>query len=142
MRVAITTDKAPQPPTAALSQAVRAGQLLFTSGFGPHHPQTGQFVGSNATEQTRQTLANVQAVLTEAGATMDDVIKVTVHLANLERDFKDFDQVYREFFSAPYPSRTAVGSELLGFLVEIDVVVLNPDQVSNEDAAESGVRLE
>lgn len=132
MRVAIKTNEAPQPPKAALSQAVRAGHLLFTSGFGPHDARTGEFVGSTAAEQTRQTLSNVQQVLTAAGATMSDVIKVTAHLADLERDFHDFDQVYREFFSAPYPSRTTVGSELLGFLVEIDVVVLMPDEVASE----------
>lgn len=135
MRVAIKTDEAPQPPKAALSQAVRAGQLLFTSGFGPHDPRTGEIVGRTAAEQTRQTLANVQAVLSAAGATMDDVVKVTVHLADLARDFQDFDQVYREFLSAPYPSRTAVGSQLLGFLVEIDVVVAVPDVAASGDSA-------
>jgi enamine deaminase RidA (YjgF/YER057c/UK114 family) len=75
-------------------------------------------------EQTEQALNNVEAVLRAAGAAFADVVKVTVHLADLQRDFKEFDRVYTSRFRAPYPARTTVGSNLLGFLVEIDVVAV------------------
>lgn len=72
-------------------------------------------------EQTRQVLRNVGSVLAEHGLTLDDSVKVTVHLADLA-DFAEFNEAYQEFFTAPYPVRTTVGSQLANILVEIDVV--------------------
>ncbi len=66
-------------------------------------------------------MTNIKNILEAGGATMDNVVKSTVHLADL-KDFQAFNEVYREFFTAPYPVRTTVGSELPGILVEIDVI--------------------
>lgn len=117
---AIHTDRAPVP-AGAYSQGVVAGGFLYTAGFGPQHPRTGA-VAPSVGEQTAQVLANVSAVLAEHELTLDDVIRATVHLENLRADFSEFDAVYEEHFTAPYPVRTTVGSNLANILVEIDVV--------------------
>lgn len=117
---ALTTDRAPQP-AGAYSQGVVAGGFLYTAGFGPQDPATGE-VADNVGDQTRQVLRNVGAVLAERGADFGDVVKATVHLQHLKRDFADYNTAYSEFFDEPYPVRTTVGSDLMDILVEIDVV--------------------
>lgn len=121
---AVRTEEAPRP-AGAYSQGVVAAGLLFTAGFGPQDPATGA-VADTVEEQTAQVLRNVRAVLAARGLTTDDVLKVTVHLQHLRRDFAAYDAVYREFFSEPYPVRTTVGSDLMDILVEIDVVAALP----------------
>jgi reactive intermediate/imine deaminase len=116
---AIRTTDAPAP-AGPYSQGIVSGDLLFTAGFGPQDPATGA-VADNVADQTRQVLRNIQAVLAQHGAALDDVLKSTVHLADLA-DFEEFNSAYREFFSEPYPVRTTVGSQLANILVEIDVV--------------------
>lgn len=122
-REALRTDRAPQP-AGPYSQAIVSGDLLFTAGFGPQDPATGE-VADSVAEQTRQVLRNLQAVLAERGATLDDALKATVHLADLA-DAPAFNEAYREFFTEPFPVRTTVGSELANILVEIDLVVRIP----------------
>ncbi|MDE3723135.1 Rid family detoxifying hydrolase [Nocardiopsis sp. N85] len=117
---AVRTDKAPAP-AGAYSQGIVAGGFLFTAGFGPQDPETGE-VAPTVGEQTAQVLANISAVLAEHGLTLDDVVKTTVHLQNLKSDFPEYNAVYEQHFSAPYPVRTTVGSDLADILVEIDVV--------------------
>jgi len=112
-------------PAGPYSQGVAAGGLLFTAGFGPQDPATGA-IAPEVGEQTRQVLRNVLAVLAERGLTAADILKVTVHLQHLDRDFAAYNSAYQEFFSAPYPARTTVGSNLADILVEIDVVALDP----------------
>jgi reactive intermediate/imine deaminase len=121
---AVRTEEAPRP-AGAYSQGVVAAGLLFTAGFGPQDPATGVVAGT-VEEQAAQVLRNVRAVLAARGLTTDDVVKVTVHLQHLRRDFAAYDAVYREFFSEPYPVRTTVGSDLMDILVEIDVVAALP----------------
>ena len=121
----IATDRAPQP-AGSYSQGVAANGFLYTAGFGPQHPETGETADAVG-EQTRQVLENVRAVLAEAGASFDDVVKVTTHLQHLQRDFAEYDAVYQDFFAEPYPVRTTVGSDLMNILVEIDVVVALPE---------------
>jgi 2-iminobutanoate/2-iminopropanoate deaminase len=116
----IRTDRAPSP-AGAYSQGIVAGGFVYTAGFGPQDPETGE-VAATVGEQTAQVLRNVQAVLAEHGLSLDDVVKSTVHLQNLKADFAEYDAAYREFFTAPYPVRTTVGSDLMNILVEIDVV--------------------
>ncbi|MDN6329925.1 MAG: RidA family protein [Dermabacteraceae bacterium] len=120
---ALRTDAAPQP-AGPYSQAIVTGDLLFTAGFGPQDPTTGA-VADTVAEQTRQVLRNLEAVLAESGATLDDALKATVHLADLA-DAPEFNEAYREFFTEPYPVRTTVGSQLANILVEIDLVVRIP----------------
>jgi len=118
----IRTDSAPAP-AGPYSQGVVAGGFVYTAGFGPQDPRTGA-VPEGVEEQTRQVLRNVRAVLETRGLSLDDVVKSTVHLQDVERDFAAFNNAYREFFAEPYPVRTTVGSTLMGILVEIDVVAV------------------
>jgi len=124
MREQITTTGSPSP-RGAYSQGVRAGQLVFVAGQGPRDAVTGR-MAEGIEAQTHQALRNVAAILDAAGASMDDVVKVTVHLADLA-DFEAFDHAYAEHFRPPYPVRTTVGSRLPGILVEVDVVAVQSD---------------
>ncbi len=108
-------------PAGAYSQGVVIGDLLFTAGMGPIDPATGQVVGDTVGSQTEQVLANLAGVLAARGRTLADVVKSTVHLADLG-DFAEFDAAYRRIMPAPYPVRTTVGSTLNNILVEIDFV--------------------
>ena len=108
----------------AYSHAVVAGGLVFTAGQGPISPEDGKVVEGGIAEQTTQVLNNLKAVLAARGRTLADLVKVTVHLADIDRDFAGFDRVFREMVPAPYPARTTVGSILPRMLVEIDVVAL------------------
>lgn len=112
-------------PKGPYSPAVRAGDFIYVSGQTPRDPMTGEVVGADVATQARQTLSNVQRVLEQAGATMRDVISVTLYLASMD-DWATVNSAYTEFFSAPYPSRTAVGAELRGILVEISAVAYKP----------------
>ena len=122
MKQVINTSKAPAA-IGPYSQAIRVGNLLFTSGQIPIDPATGVFVVGGIKEQTRQSLSNVKAILEEAGLTMANVVKTTVFMADMN-DFADMNAVYAEFFLEPYPARSAVAVKTLpkGALVEIEVV--------------------
>ena len=110
-------------PGCSYSHCVVANGFLYTCGMGPVDPATGKIVDGGVAEQTRQTLKNLQKILDVKGAKFEDVVKVTAHLQDVNRDFKAYDEVYREFFKAPFPVRTTVGSDLINILVEIDFVV-------------------
>ena len=109
------------PPKGAYSPGVRAGDLVFVSGQVPRDPRTGELVGDDVATQTRQVLRNVEGVLAAAGATLKDVVSVTVYLTNVD-DWSTFDGVYRETFTAPFPTRAVVGATLRGIFVEISAV--------------------
>jgi 2-iminobutanoate/2-iminopropanoate deaminase len=114
------------PPAGAYSPGVRtANGLLFVSGQTPRNPATGQIEGNTVEEQTRVTLANLERILLAGGATLRDVVSVTVYLAD-EKDWGAFDAVYRTVFSAPFPARAVVGASLRGILVEIAAVAVTP----------------
>ena len=113
------------PPAGAYSPGVRAGNLFFVSGQTPRDPATGAIVGTTVEEQIRVVLANIERVLRTGGATLADVVAVTVWLAD-ENDWGKFDQIYRTVFSPPYPTRAVVGAELRGILVEIAVTAYLP----------------
>lgn len=117
---AISIPNAPAP-VGPYSQGMVANGFLYTAGFGPQDPATGA-IADTVEEQTRQVLRNIGAVLEVHGASFSDVVKATVHLQHLDRDFAGFNAAYREFFTEPYPVRTTVGSTLANILVEIDVV--------------------
>lgn len=123
LKISVQTPQAP-PPRGAYSQAVVVGDLVFTAGFGPVDPVSREIVGGDVVEQTRQTLRNVEAALLAAGSDLQDVVKVTAHLADLDNDWDGFDKVFGEFFDEPRPARTTAGSHLGGILVEIDVVAV------------------
>lgn len=88
------------------SQAVRAGGTIYVSGQLPIDPAVGDFAGSDIVSQTRQSLTNLKAILQEAGYSMANVVKTTVYLADIG-EFGAMNEVYAEFFTAPYPARAA-----------------------------------
>jgi 2-iminobutanoate/2-iminopropanoate deaminase len=122
----IQTDKAPRPG-GAYSQGLRAGPFVFVAGQGPGDPATGKNAGTTIEEQTARVLENVKAILEAGGASMADVVKSTVHLSDLSL-FQRFNKVYETYFPDPKPVRTTVGSQLLGILVEIDVIAYVGEQ--------------
>ena len=109
------------PPAGAYSPGVRAGDLLFVSGQVPKDPRTGAVVGDEVREQARQVLRNLEAVLAAGGATLADVVSVTVWLQD-EGDWGAFNEVYKTVFSPPYPTRAVVGAQLRGILVEVAAI--------------------
>ena len=118
----ISTKKAPAA-IGPYSQAIQVGNLVYTSGQIPIDPATGAFVEGDIKEQTRQSLTNVKSILEEVGLTMNNVVKTTVFMADMG-DFADMNSVYAEFFTEPYPARSAVAVKTLpkGALIEIEVI--------------------
>lgn len=121
MKEAVSTQNAPGA-IGPYSQAVKAGGMIFASGQLGLNPETGMFPEGGIKEQTQQAFKNIKAILEAAGATMDDVVKTTVFLADMN-DFADMNSVYAEFFAQPYPARSAVAVKTLpkNALVEIEV---------------------
>jgi 2-iminobutanoate/2-iminopropanoate deaminase len=112
------------PPGGAYSQGWRAGDFIFVSGTGPIDPATGKLVGDTIEQQTEQTIDNISAILEADGASLRDVVKVTVHLSDTGL-FARYNKVYAGRFSKPFPVRTTVGSDLghtQGMLIEIDCI--------------------
>ncbi|MEU0566892.1 Rid family detoxifying hydrolase [Nonomuraea sp. NPDC005983] len=109
-------------PVGAYSQGLVVGDFVYTSGMGPLDPATGEVVGEDVAAQTHQVMRNLGAILAAHGLGFDDVVKSTVHLQHLKRDFAAYNEVYKSYFSQPYPVRTTVGSDLMDILVEIDFV--------------------
>ena len=108
-------------PAAPYSPVVVSGDHVFTAGQVASGPD-GRIVDGGIEEQTRQVLDNVERCLAAAGATLDDVVKVTAFLTDLG-DFAAYNAVYAERFTAPYPARSTVGVALApGLLVEIEVI--------------------
>jgi 2-iminobutanoate/2-iminopropanoate deaminase len=117
----IHTPDAPAP-SGGYSQGILAGGLLFLSGQGPFDA-AGELVDGSIEAQVRQVFANLQAVAEAAGGSLSQTARVGVYLSDLEH-FDVMDRVYREVFAEPRPARTTIQSELAGFDVEADAVVL------------------
>ena len=115
------TTKSGASPVRAYSQGLRAGDFIFVSGQGPLDPATGKIVGETIEEQTARVLENIKAILAAGGATMADVVKVSAHLSDLGL-FDRYNKVYATYFPDPKPTRTTVGSQLLGIMVEVDAI--------------------
>ena len=119
---AISTKKAPGA-IGPYSQAIEAGDFVYTSGQLGLDPATGAFPEGGVKEQARQSLLNVKAILEEAGTSMSNVVKTTVFMADMG-DFAERNSVDAEFFTEPYPARSAVAVKTLpkNALVESEVV--------------------
>lgn len=118
MKEAVFTDKAPEP-IGPYSQAVKAGGFLFISGQIPVD-KDGKLVEGDIKAQTRQVLENIRAILEAAGAGLDDVVKVTVYLKDMN-DFGAMNEVYAEYFGSSKPARAAVEVSRLPKDVRIEV---------------------
>lgn len=123
-KTATTSSELP-PPGGPYSHLTEANGFVFTAGLSPHDPATGT-LPEGISAQTDQAISNLSTALSAVGLRLSDVVKTTVHLADLA-DFVAFNEVYRKRFLQPYPVRTTVGSQLAGFLVEIDAVAARPD---------------
>lgn len=108
-------------PKGPYSPAVCAGDFVYVSGQTPRDLVTGALPADDVATQTRLALSNVRRVLAQAGASLSDVVSVTVYLADTN-DWGTMNEVYKDFFVEPYPTRTSIGAELRDILVEISVV--------------------
>ena len=124
MKQPIATPLAPAA-IGPYSQAVEAGNTLYVSGQLPINPATGLFAEGGIKELTAQSLTNMKAILEAAGMSFDNVVKTTVFLADMA-DFADMNEVYAQFFAAPFPARSAVAVKTLpkGALVEIECIAV------------------
>lgn len=116
---AISTSKAPAA-IGPYSQAIRTGNLIFVSGQLPIDPATGNFAEGGIKELTRQSLTNLKNILEAEGTDMAHVVKTTVFLADMG-DFADMNEVYAQFFQAPYPARSAVAIKTLPKNARVEV---------------------
>lgn len=123
MKKVIATNNAPGA-IGPYSQAIDTGSFVFISGQIPVNPATGE-IPEGIEAQAAQSMANIKAILTEAGLTMDNVVKTTVFLADMSL-FADMNKVYAENFTAPFPARSAVAVKELPkqVLVEIEVIAV------------------
>ena len=123
MKKVIATTNAPGA-IGPYSQAIDTGSFVFISGQIPVNPATGE-IPEGIEAQAAQSMANIKAILAEAGLTMDNVVKTTVFLADMSL-FADMNKVYAENFTAPFPARSAVAVASLpkGGLVEIEVIAM------------------
>ena len=121
---AINTTNAPAA-IGPYSQAIEACGTVYVSGQLPIDPATGEFAQGGTQAEARQSLTNIKNILAEAGLTMQNVVKVTVLLADIS-NFAAVNEVYAEFFQAPYPARSAFAVAALpkGANVEIEAIAV------------------
>jgi len=111
----------------AYSDAIAVDGWLYVSGQGPVDFSTGKFISGTIEEETRQTLHNIRCLVEAAGCTMDDVVKCSVHLKDIN-EWSRFNQVYAEYFKGIRPARIAVESNLgFGIKVEVDAIARIPN---------------
>jgi 2-iminobutanoate/2-iminopropanoate deaminase len=120
----ISTSKAPAA-IGPYSQAIKVGELLYTSGQLPINASTGEFINNDIKKATAQSLENVKAILEEAGTSLDKVVKTLVFIKDMN-DFADMNEVYSQYFSANPPARSCIQAGKLpkDALVEIEVIAI------------------
>lgn len=123
----ISTDDAPAS-IGPYSQGIVAGDRVYVSGQGPVDPDSGEVEVDDVGEQTARTLENVGAILEAAGASLDDVVKTTVYVDDMD-DYDAINEAYAEYVSEPYPARAAVEvvDHPIDIGVEIDAVAVLGD---------------
>lgn len=104
------------------SDAIRHGDTIYVSGQGPLDPQTGEILGATPGEQTAATLENIDRILSAGGASLADVVQATVYLTNMEH-YDAVNESYAEYFSRPYPARTAVEVADLPVDIHVEITV-------------------
>ena len=125
MRIPITSDKGAPPQGAYTPAIVAQGPMVFISGQGPVDPETGELRLGSFREQAELTFQNIGALLEAAGTSWEHVVKVSAFLADMG-DFPEFNQVYRQFMSEPFPARTTVQAGLNRIAIEVDCIALVP----------------
>lgn len=122
MKQVISTPNAPAA-VGTYSQAIVANGMVFASGQLGLNPATGDFAGDDFKSQAEQSLKNVGAILEAAGTSFDNVVKVSVFMSDMA-NFAALNEVYAQFFKAPYPARSAVAVKTLpkNGLIEIEVI--------------------
>ena len=119
---AIHTDDAPAA-IGPYSQGIRDGDRIFVSGQGPVDPDTGDVVSTDIKEQTAQTLENVEAVLEAAGSSLENSVKATVFVTDMDT-YADVNEVYAEYMSEPYPARSAIEVADLPIDIGVEIEVI------------------
>ena len=138
MKQDFSTNKAPEP-VGPYPHCKRVGDFIFVSGMGPRQPgmkdipgntydSAGKVIAQDVMVQTRSTIENIRIVLEEAGASLNDVVDVSVFLTNMERDFQKFNEIYKVYFGPIQPTRTTVevGSLPTPICVELKVIAYKP----------------
>jgi 2-iminobutanoate/2-iminopropanoate deaminase len=122
VRKVVATEKAPKP-LGPYSQAVIDGDFIFVAGQGCTNPATGKLELGDVRSETKRTFENLSAILEAAGSSLDDVTKCNVYLRDI-KDFAAMNDVYKTFFSAPFPARTTIQAGALpgGIAVEIECI--------------------
>ena len=118
----INTPKAPAP-IGPYSQAVKAGNLLFISGQIPINPDSGNVEASDIIAETHQVMHNIRAILTEAGATFDNVVKTTILLTDMQL-FTDVNAVYGKYFTGNFPARETYAVKALPKNVNVEISMI------------------
>jgi len=121
-KIAINTDKAPKA-LGPYSQAILKGSKLYISGQLGINPATGKFPEGAIDAQAKQSLENIKAILEAADFTLDDVVQVQVLLTDI-RDFADVNEVYKQYFSEPYPSRAAYQVSALPAAGKVEIITV------------------
>ncbi len=127
MKKILQSSKAPKAigPYSPAIEVEGFKKIIFLSGQIPLDPETGELIGTNIKEQARRVLLNIVALLGESNLSLDNVVKNTVFLTNLQ-DFSDFNEVYKDFFKEIYPARTTIEVKGLprGALIEIESIAV------------------
>lgn len=118
----VTTDDAPES-IGPYSQAIVDDGTVYVSGQGPISPETGDIIDGDIRAQTAQTLDNIEAVLEAADGSLDDVVKATVFVTDMD-DYDDVNDVYGEYMSEPYPARSAVQVADLPVDIGVEIEVI------------------
>lgn len=119
MRRVIYTSKAPKP-VGPYSQGIIAGNYLFVSGQIPIDPETGEVIKGDFKTQVRRVLENIKAIVEASGASMKDVVKVTVYLKDMNK-FREFNEIYKEYFKEEPPARSVVEVSNLPKNVDLEI---------------------
>lgn len=122
MKKIISTDKAPAA-IGPYSQAIEVNNMVFTSGVIPINPQTGELVTGSIEEQAEQAIGNLAALLKESGVAMENVVKTTVFIKDMN-DFAKINEVYAKYFTSNFPARSCVEVARLpkDVLIEIEAI--------------------
>jgi reactive intermediate/imine deaminase len=119
---AVSTDRAPKP-AGPYSQAIVSGNTIYVAGQGPFDPKTGK-MAPGIEEQAVQVFENIKAIVEASGATLADVVKVNVYLADLS-NFGKMNEIYKRYFIEAYPARATIGAQLLGgMMIEVECIAV------------------